>query len=137
MQVVKMQKDVYKQLMKFKRGMLLLLLAEIMQIALIYLPDFSNKIDEIATFVTSGIIAGIVYSYFTEKNRIINHKTGIYIDKNAKKMLFIVSIIAGIIVGLITFITRSIIISGILAIIFLIAIIIYFHNESNVLRDSS
>jgi len=80
----KMQ-DVYKQLMNLKRIMLLLLLANAIAIALIFIPDFPNKIDEIATFVTSGVIVGIVYSYFTEKNKIINHKV-IYIDKNTKKL---------------------------------------------------
>lgn len=132
-----MQKDVPKQLMNLKRTMFLLLLAEIIQLALIYIPDFANKIDKIATFVSIGIIAIIVYSYFTEKNIIINHKTRIHIDANVKRMLFIASIIAGIIVGLITFITRSIIISGIFAIIFLSAIIIYFYHGSSMLHNLS
>lgn len=64
--LVKMQ-NANKQLMNLKRIVLLLLLANAIAITLIYIPDFSNKIDEIATFLTSGIIAGIVYSYFTEK----------------------------------------------------------------------
>lgn len=132
----KMQKDVHKQLMNLKRSMILLLLAEIIQLALIYIPDFANKIDKIATFVSFGIIIIIVCSYFTEKNRIVNHKTGIRINTDIKKMFFIVSIIAGIIVGLITFVTRSIIISGIIAIIFLTVIIIYFYHGSNVSNNS-
>lgn len=125
-----MQKGVNKQLMNLKRGMLLLLLANAIAIALIYIPNFPNKIDEIAAFLTLAVIIGIIYSYFIEKNKIINHKT-INIDKNTKKMFFIISIIAGIIIMLTTFITKSIIISGIISIIFFIVIITYFYNKQN------
>jgi len=123
-----MQKGVNKQLMNLKRGMLLLLLANAIAIAL-YVQSFPNKIDEIATFLTLAVIIGIIYSYFIEKNKIINHKA-IYIDKNTKKMFFIISIIAGIIIMLTTFITKSIVISGILAIIFFIVIFMYFYNKT-------
>lgn len=125
-----MQKGVNKQLMNLKRGVLLFLLANAMAIALIYVPDFPNKIDEIATFLTLAVIIGMIYSYFIEKNKIINHKA-IYIDKNTKKIFFIISIIAGIIIMLTTFITKSIVISGILAIIFFIVIFTYFYNKQS------
>ncbi len=66
--------DINKQLMKLKKSIILLLLAEAFQLVFIYIPNFMvNNIYKIATFLSFGIIVLIVYSYFNEKSRIINH----------------------------------------------------------------
>ncbi len=124
--------NINKKLASLKKSIILLLIAEIIQLALLYIPNFTvNIIYKIATFLSFAIIILIVYSYFYEKNRIINHKNIIYVKENNKNEFFILAISVGIIIGLITFVTKSIIISGAVAIMSLIIIIIYFYNRSN------
>ena len=71
----KMDININKKLATLKKSIILLLIAEIIQLALLYIPNFTvNIIYKIATFLSFAIIILIVYSYFYEKNRIINHK---------------------------------------------------------------